>query len=71
MLDTGSAINVISEEIVSFLTLPTTTKLITLKTVDNYDTQDRKLADFQLESLDGLYTRAGRYTILPSNYNYD
>ena len=55
MLDTGSAIDVISEDIVSFLALPTSTKLITLKTVDNYDTQNRRLADFRLESLDGLY----------------
>ena len=55
MLDTGSDRDVISERIVDELNILTSSKLMTVKTVNSEDTRHRNVADFRLESLDREY----------------
>ena len=55
MLDSGSDRDVISEKIVNSLNMITVTKRLAVRTVDNYDTQDRKLVNLRLESLNRQY----------------
>ena len=55
MLNTGSDRDVISEDVISRLNMATTTKLMTVKTVNSTDTQNRKLANFTLRSITGSY----------------
>ena len=55
MLDTGSDRDVISERIVDELSILTSSKLMTVKTVNSEDTRHRNVANFRLESLDRQY----------------
>ena len=52
MLNTGSDRDVISEDVISRLNMATTTKLMTVKTVNSTDTQNR---NFTLRSITGSY----------------
>ena len=55
MLDSGSDRDVISETIAAKLTVPTVSRMMTVKTLNGNNTQFRNLADFRLESLDKTY----------------